>query len=118
MAISISEMMTIEGYDGERVLLSYDVSGAARTVAAQVCQVIFGRRRTSEAEGRSRYREKGFIHRPGVVWIGQSVLILPVGDASELAVRLLRLGVRVATGPVSITRSSLEAFRRSSRLPA
>ena len=31
------ETMTIEGYDGERVLLSYDVSGAARTVAARVC---------------------------------------------------------------------------------
>jgi hypothetical protein len=110
--------MTIEGYEGERVLLSYDVSGSARAVAARVCHIVFGRRRISERRDRSPYREQGFIHRPGVVWIGQSVLVLPPRDAAELADRLLRLGVRVATGPVSIARSTLEAFRRGSRLPA
>ena len=35
--------MTIEGYDGERILLSYDVSGEARSAAARVCQIVFGR---------------------------------------------------------------------------
>jgi len=110
--------MIMEGYDGERVLLSYDVRGTARAVAARVCQIIFGRRRISEADAKTVYHQKGFIHRPGVVWIGQSVLILPAGDAAELAVRLQRLGVRVATGPVSISRSSLDAFRWGSRLPA
>src|SRR5437899_12466188 len=65
--------MTIEGYDGERVLLSYDVSGSHRAVAARVCQIVFGRRRVSEGPEHVRYREKGFIHRPGVVWVGQSV---------------------------------------------
>ena len=104
--------MTIEGYEGERVLLSYDVSGAARTVAARVCQIIFGRVRISEGPARVRYQEKGFIHRPGVVWVGQSVLVMPPGDGSELSDRLRGLGVRVATGPVSIPRSTLEAFRR------
>lgn len=111
-------MMTIEGYDGDRVLLSYDVSGSARAVAARVCQIVFGRGRISEGPERTRYREKGFIHRPGVVWIGQSVLVLPPRDAAELADRLYRLGVRVATGPVSIARSSLEAFRRGPKPPA
>src|SRR5437879_12600492 len=76
-------MMTIEGYDGERVLLSYDGSGAARTVAARVCQIIFGRVRISEGPARVRYEEKGFIHRPGVVWVGQSVLVMPQGDESS-----------------------------------
>src|SRR2546425_7274491 len=69
-------MMTIEGYDGERVLLSYDVSGAARTVAARVCQIIFGRVRISEGPVKVRYQEKGFIHRPGVVWVGQGVFVI------------------------------------------
>src|SRR2546428_1827584 len=104
--------MTIEGYEGERVLVSYDVSGSARGVAARVCQIVFGRRRISEGRGRPSYREKGFIHRPGVVWIGQSVLVMPPRDAVELAGVLHRLGVRVATGPVSIDRASLAAFRR------
>ena len=110
--------MTIEGYDGERVLLSYDVSGAARTVAARVCQIIFGRVRISGGPTKVRYQEKGFIRRPGVVWVGQSVLVMPPTDASELSDRLRGLGVRVATGPVSIPRSSLEAFRRGLASPA
>jgi hypothetical protein len=108
--------MTLEGYDGDRILLSYDVSGGARPVAARVCQLVFGRRRISEGVARIAYREKGFIHRPGVVWIGQSVLMMPPGDAAELAGRLLRLGVHVATAPVLVARESLEAFRRGSRL--
>src|SRR5207249_10133813 len=90
--------MTIEGYEGERVLLSYDVSGSARATAARVCQIVFGRKRISEGRDRTPYREKGFIHRPGVVWIGQSVLVMPPRDAVELAGVLHRLGVRVATG--------------------
>ena len=110
--------MTIEGYEGERVLLSYDVAGSDRAVAARVCQIVFGRRRVSEAPEHVRYREKGFIHRPGVVWVGQSVLIMPPGDAVELETRLRGLGVRVATGAVSIGRSTLEAFRRPAPLPA
>ena len=55
--------MTIEGYEGERVLLSYDVAGSDRAVAARVCQIVFGRRRVSEAPEHVRYREKGFIRR-------------------------------------------------------
>ncbi len=118
IAIFIRWLMTIEGYDGERVLLSYDVSGTARAVAARVCQLVFGRRRVSEGPERTVYQESGFIHRPGVVWIGQSVLVMPPRDATELAGRLLRLGVRVASAPVSVARSSLEAFRRAPRIPA
>jgi len=104
--------LTIEGYDGpERSLLSYDVSGSARSKAATVCQIVFGRTRSNGGTGVRR--QKGFIHRPGVVWIGQSVLVLPPRDARELAVRLRNLGVRVSMAPVTIARIALEAFRRA-----
>ncbi len=102
--------MVLEGYDGERVLLSYDVQGDARSAAARVCQIVFGRVR-SDRRGDLKQHE-GFVHRPGVVWIGQSVFVLPPPDAEELARRLRSLGVRVAMGPVTIERAVLEAFRR------
>src|SRR5439155_311033 len=87
--------MTIEGYEGERVLLSYDVSGSARATAARVCQIIFRRQRISEGRERRPYREKGFIHRPGGAWIGQSVLVMPPRHAREAEGRRRRLGVHV-----------------------
>ncbi len=102
--------MVLEGYDGERVLLSYDVSGNARSTAARVCQIVFGRSRL-DVHGGVR-RQDGYAHRPGVVWIGQSVLVLPPPDAEELASRLRGLGVRVDMGPVAIGRAALERFRR------
>ena len=102
-------MVPDEAEQADRVLLSYDVSGSARSVAARACQIVFGRIRTSG--GRVR-QEPGFLHRPGVVWIGQSVLVLPPGDAEDLARRLRALGARVATAPVGIGREGLSAFRR------
>ncbi len=102
--------MTIEGYRGpEAFLLSYDVAGNNRSTAARVCQIVFGRSRTTPAGKR---REEGFVHRPGVVWIGQSVLLLPQRDATELATRLRRLGVRVAVARITASRETVEAFRR------
>src|SRR3989475_8297165 len=56
--------------------------------------------------------EPGFIHRAGVVWIGQSVLAMPMNEADDLAARLRRLGVRVAMAPMAIPREGLEVFRR------
>jgi len=105
--------MVVEGYNGqERRLLSYDVRGIARPVAARVCHIVFGRiRRISDGVPRERL-EKGFIHRPGVVWIGQSVLVLPPRDADELAGKLRALGVRVVHEDVGISVLSLKAFRR------
>ncbi len=103
--------MTLEGYaGGDWILLSYDASGQSRAAAAEVCRMIFGRRRV-DREGHARI-EAGFIHRPGVVWVGQSVLLLPSRDADELAARVRRLGVRVAMGPVSVARDTVERFRR------
>jgi len=103
--------MTLAGSeDPGRILLSYDVLGSSRSTAVRVCRIVFGRVRT-DGEGHVR-PEKGFIHRPGVVWIGQSVLILPPTDAEGLAMRLRAIGVRVAFGPVAITAATLERFRR------
>ena len=118
MAISIEMDMTIEGYDGpERILLSYDVGGEARSKAARVCQMVFGRTRFVGDPGRFR-EEKGFIHRPGVVWIGQSVLAMPPRDAEDLRVRLGSLGVRVAVARIEVSGGALEAFRRPRKAPA
>src|SRR5437016_8664225 len=75
--------MTIEGYDGERVLISYDVAGSERSVAARVCQIVFGRSKGRTPRSDER-RAEGFIWRRGVVWIGQSVLVMPPADAAEL----------------------------------
>lgn len=105
--------MTLEGYDGrERVLLHYDVAGEDRSTAAQVCQIVFGRVRRGPDPSKPARTVEGFVHRPGVVWIGQSVLILPPTDAEELGARLRRLAVRVSMAPVPISRGALEAFRR------
>jgi hypothetical protein len=90
-------------------LVSYDVSGSARSTAARVCHIIFGRRRT--VQGQLRH-EPGFIHRSGVVWIGQSVLAMSARDADDLAARLRHLGVHVAIAPAVLPRAGLEAFRR------
>ncbi len=104
--------MTIEGYEGsERVLLSYDVTTATRSKAAQVCHIVFGRTRRDGDAGKERI-EKGFIHRPGVVWVGQSVLVLPPTDADELRHKLRALGVRVSDCRVGVTAFGLRAFRR------
>jgi len=110
MNIYIYILMTfVTDPHGECILVSYDVSGSARSVAARVCQIVFGRKRI--AHGRAR-DEPGFIHRSGVAWIGQSVLVMSSHDAEELASRLRPLGVRVAMAPVTIPRTSLEAFQR------
>ena len=105
--------MVVEGYSGsERRLLSYDVRGVARPVAARVCHIVFGRIRRIEAPVPRERIEKGFIHRPGVVWIGQSVLVLPPRDAEELAGKLRAMGVRVVFAPLGMAVASLQAFRR------
>jgi hypothetical protein len=102
--------MTLESPSvDDRFLVSYDVSGGARSVASRVCQVVFGRRRIVDGMVRD---EPGFIHRSGVTWIGQSVLVMSSHDAEELATRLRGLGVRVAIAPVVVSRTSLEVFQR------
>ncbi len=101
---------------GDQWLLTYDVRGRDRGTAVRVCQVIFGRKNSTTKEGRPwTYDQPGFIHRPGVVWVGQSVLILPREDAIELGGILERLGALVGLGHLSIDEPNLAVFRRHSR---
>src|SRR2546429_9863464 len=102
--------MTIEGYDGERVLISYDVAGSERSVAARVCQIVFGRSK-DRTPGPDERRAEGFIWRRGVVWIGQSVLVMPPADAAGLTGRLRKTRGPGARAPGSVDRSSPEAVR-------
>ncbi|HLE45536.1 MAG TPA: hypothetical protein VI915_00895 [Thermoplasmata archaeon] len=105
--------MTLEGYHGpDYVLLSYDVSSARRSAAVEVCRIIFGRRRSARRDGSRAREEAGFIHRPGVVWVGQSVLFLPPRDALELEPRLRILGARVSSVHVPVSLARLQVFRR------
>ncbi|HLB67129.1 MAG TPA: hypothetical protein VJN63_01425 [Thermoplasmata archaeon] len=99
--------------DGNRWILSYDVDGHDRSTAVRVCQLIFGRRNTTTRAGVSvPYKRGGFIHRPGVVWVGQSVFILSERDAFELCGRLETMGVSVGLGKLVIDNANLDRFRR------
>lgn len=91
------------------ILLSYDVSRDMRVAAARVSHVIFGR----GDEGKDA--PLPYIRRPGVVWLGQSVLLLPSPLARELALRLEALGAHVAMARITIPPAELEAFRRRMR---
>ncbi len=87
-------------------LLSYDVSGEARAAASRVCQVVFGR---SDAGPDA---PSPFIARPGVVWIGQSVLLMPRSLADDLARRLRDLGAKVVVAGIAIQPAELARFRQ------
>src|SRR5205807_8938401 len=88
------------------VLLSYDVDGRARALSVRVAQLIFGR---SDAGPDA---PPPFIRRPGVLWIGQSVLLMPSPVAMDRADRLRRLGSTVTTARIFIADVDLEGFRR------
>ncbi len=97
-------------------ILSYDVDGRDCTTSVRVAQLIFGRKNTTTREGKpATYDQAGFIHRPGVVWVGQSVLILPGNDALELRGRLEGMGASVGMGRLVIDGPNLATFRRRRR---
>ena len=87
------------------VLLSYDVSGTARALSVRMAQLIYGRKE-------DRGDRLPYIRRPGVIWVGQPVLLLPEPLARELAEKLRHLGAIVTTARVAISREELTAFRR------
>ncbi len=91
------------------ILLSYDVPRDMRTIAARVSHLIFGR----GDEG--TVSSPPYVRRPGVVWLGQSVLLLPPPTARELALRLESMGARVAMARIGISHVELEAFRHRMR---
>jgi len=98
-------------------ILSYDVDGRDRAVSVRVAHVVFGRKNSTTRDGHpATYDQPGFIHRPGVVWVGQSVLILPRSDALELRDRLAGMGASVGLGRLVIDEPNLASFRRRRRL--
>jgi len=88
------------------MLLSYDVAGASRSLSVRVAHLIFGRSDTKQTTS------VPYSARPGVVWIGQSVLLMPSSLAHDLANRLRALGATVTIALVAISVDELEAFRR------
>jgi hypothetical protein len=93
------------------VLMSYDVSADHRSAASRVAHLIFGRK---DASGE---RPVPYIRRAGVVWIGQSVFLLPKAVATELAEKLHSLGAALTMAHVSIPTAEIEALRRGARRP-
>lgn len=91
------------------VLLSYDVPATNRSAASRVAHLIFGRNDASEE------RSIPYVRRAGVVWIGQSVFLMPRAVAEELAERLQCLGAAVATAHVTILPAEIESLRRARR---
>lgn len=88
------------------VLLSCDVSATRRAAASRVAHLIFGRKDTPDAV------PPPYIRRPGFVWVGQSVFLLPQAQAIELAEKLHALGATVAMAHVSIPQTEIEVLRR------
>ncbi|TLZ73626.1 MAG: hypothetical protein E6K06_02420 [Methanobacteriota archaeon] len=88
------------------MLLSYDVSAINRSAASRVAHLIFGRKDAGPDS------PVPYILRAGVVWIGQSVFLLPRPLAVELAEELHGLGAMVTMGNVSIPRTEIESFQR------
>jgi hypothetical protein len=88
------------------IILSYDVTMDARSKAARVSHLIFGRKDVKDDS------QVPYVRRPGVVWIGQSVLIMPAPTAWELREKLRALGATVTTARIRIDRDDLQAFQR------
>ncbi|HEX9340846.1 MAG TPA: hypothetical protein VF992_06725 [Thermoplasmata archaeon] len=93
--------------DGQpEMLLSYDVPATARSAAVKVCHLIFGR-------SDSPYdRPVPYLHRRGVVWVGQSVFLLPLDEAVSMARDLEALGARVRMARVRIEAGEVGRLRK------
>ncbi|MFQ5837509.1 MAG: hypothetical protein ACE5HJ_01835 [Thermoplasmata archaeon] len=94
-------MTTMEG-NGERrienegedlqtkLLVSYDVARARTRTRGKVHRKVFGSESRKAVNGRVKtYRYEGLISRPGVDYVGQSVLLMPETLGKEL-LRFLR----------------------------
>src|SRR6266571_2578435 len=88
------------------VLLSYDVSGINRAASVRVAHLIFGR---SDAGPKS---PPPVVARPGIVWVGQSVFLMPAALAVEVVEKLRGLGAVVTTARIAIDRDQVEGLRR------
>ena len=85
-------------------LVTYDANTVSRWRAAEVAHFIFGRlvRRRNDGGAMIEYEYRGFIHRPGVLWVGQSVLLVTPERLAELEAYLRRHGVMHHGFPISV----------------
>ncbi len=90
----------------QATLLSYDVSANARSAAVKVCHLIFGRS-DAPPDGPVPY-----IRRRGVVWVGQSVFLLPRELAESMARELEALGAVVRMARLRIEAAELARLRK------
>src|SRR5438445_930329 len=88
------------------MLLSYDVSAINRSAASRVAHLIFGRKDAGPDS------PVPYILRAGVVWIGQSVFLLPRPLAVDFATELHGLGALLTMGTVSSRRPEIKSFQR------
>ncbi|MFQ5986919.1 MAG: hypothetical protein ACE5KQ_06135 [Thermoplasmata archaeon] len=95
-------METIEREDArKRVIVSYDVDGARRSLRSKVYRMVFGYK-TTKGTGTTRkvYRYTGFADQPGFQHLGQSVIALRPRDAERLRSQLGELGIKNTGTPV------------------
>lgn len=71
-------------------IVTWDVDSVDRSVAHRVHYFVFGT--TVTAKGRL-YRYAGFVERPGVRYLGQSVIFVPPALLREVEAFLARNGV-------------------------
>src|SRR2546430_14408187 len=88
------------------ILLSYDVTKANRSSGSRGAHLISGRADVRVSE------TLPFMQRAVVVWIGQSVFVVPEPDARELAEKLRGLGAILTMAPIAVDAIRFEAFRQ------
>ena len=76
-------------------ILSYDVDGRDRSTASRVCHIVFGRKNRTTLDGSpASYDQPGFIHRPGVVWVGHPCSSFPATTPWSSGAVSMRWGSR------------------------
>ena len=85
-------------------LVTYDANTVSRWRAAEVAHFIFGHlvRRQNDGGVTIEYQYRGFIQRPGVLWVGQSVLLVTSERLAELEAYLRRHDVAHHSFPISV----------------
>ena len=84
-------------------IVSYDIAGQDKHTSVEIARFVFGTRTNARVRGGVKeYRYPGFIEKEGVVWLGQSVLLLTPQRSRELrdylgarCVAYSHLGVRI-----------------------
>ncbi|MCJ2519638.1 MAG: hypothetical protein LN412_01645 [Candidatus Thermoplasmatota archaeon] len=76
------------------VIVSWDLRQPRITDRARVNRLVFGRKVSKETRDRvATCNCEGYIHRYGIVYLGQSVLMLPESLSSSLVEELGRINV-------------------------